>query len=315
MRALRHRKRAQQINAFNKSQAELARLTTSGRRPSLRGGHASQPARGSESQISTVVNSPSQTVESPISQQNDESDSQGLQSPGERSPGDNVEENVETLPPPLTLVGAAQTDPFNALPVSCTPKEYAFINHYISTLAHAMYRFSADGRLNPHRTFFVPAIQDPAAFHAILGISAAHMASLTFQRRSPEALAHTHQAIQMLNQRLSDPETRLSDGNLQTIVILTGMEDRFGSKRVARTHLDGARKLANLRGGFPAFKDSPMQAHLCWADFVHLEHEQEATIFEPIFTSAQQAAKAQFLSDARSELLQAMHNYQALAWR
>lgn len=129
MRALRHRKRAQQISAFNKSQAELARLTTSGRRPSLRSDQGSQTARSSEDPNSTIVNSPSRTLESPILQQNDDSDSQVLQSPSERSPDDDVEEEVKPLSPPLTLVGAARTDPFNALPISCTQKEYALINH------------------------------------------------------------------------------------------------------------------------------------------------------------------------------------------
>ena len=67
-------------------------------------------------------------------------------------------------------------------------------------------------------------MQDPAAFHAVLGISAAHMASLVQQRLSPEAVFHTLRAIQILDHRLSGGSASPSDGNLQTIIILTGME-------------------------------------------------------------------------------------------
>ncbi|KAL9113790.1 MAG: hypothetical protein Q9227_002235 [Pyrenula ochraceoflavens] len=150
-----------------------------------------------------------------------------------------------------------------------------------------MYKFHADGKFSPYPAYFTQAMQDPGSFHAILGLSAAHMASLIQQRLSLEAIHHTLRAIQLLDRRLSDISTSASDGNLLTILLLTGIEDRFGSYTSALTHVSGARRLITLRGGFRAFSSTPvLQAHLCWTDLIHLaSHPGGASIFEPFFLS------------------------------
>ena len=91
------------------------------------------------------------------------------------------------------------------------------------------------------------------------------------------------------------------------------MQDRFGSKAAARAHVEGARKIISLRGGFSAFRSNPgLQLHLCWTDLIHLTNH-EATIFEPVFAANEKTLQDRYHTDAQEELQMSVQNFQALA--
>lgn len=59
------------------------------------------------------------------------------------------------------------------------------------------------------------AIQDQAAFHMILSISAHHMCSVRGQEPSHEALWHKAKGMRLLNERLSDPVMGTSNDSIE----------------------------------------------------------------------------------------------------
>jgi hypothetical protein len=76
-------------------------------------------------------------------------------------------------------------------------------------------------------TTFAQAIDDPAAYHALLSYSAHHLATVRGESVSATGLMHKAEGIRLVNMRLSDPQKRMSDGTIQTIILLSHIEVRL----------------------------------------------------------------------------------------
>ena len=50
------------------------------------------------------------------------------------------------------------------------------------------------------------AIHDPTPLHTVLGFTLAHIAQCRGMKEPPLAIEHKHKAVQLMNERMSDPE-------------------------------------------------------------------------------------------------------------
>ena len=65
-------------------------------------------------------------------------------------------------------------------------------------------------------------------------------------------MTHKVRGAHIVNERLSDPATASSDGNIQATMDLASLEDRMGDRNNANLHANGVRQMINIRGGLPA---------------------------------------------------------------
>lgn len=81
--------------------------------------------------------------------------------------------------------------------------------------------------MTPHRDAFYPiALQDQASFHQMLAIHFQHLkqynpsALISEQYKKSESLLHHSKALQIVQQRLPDPEEATSDGTIGAIILM-----------------------------------------------------------------------------------------------
>jgi hypothetical protein len=79
--------------------------------------------------------------------------------------------------------------------------------------------------------WFRNALSDSACFHGTLFLSAAHKALLTGTEDSlpVECFQHKGEVIRIINERLSDPKRRVTDGTIAAIACLAAFEVSFFS--------------------------------------------------------------------------------------
>lgn len=88
-----------------------------------------------------------------------------------------------------------------------------------------MYRFKPNAKLTtPFRVWCSAVIEDPAFFYMMVAISGYHRAALLDLPAPPASVWHKIKAIQMVNERLSDPETSVVNANIQAAIWMRSME-------------------------------------------------------------------------------------------
>lgn len=76
---------------------------------------------------------------------------------------------------------------------------------------------------------------------------------------SRQVYKHLSKALQLLRERLSDEDnpSRLSDSTVMIITTLAAHSSRLGQYKTAYGHLQGIRKIVEMRGGMAAFRENP----------------------------------------------------------
>jgi hypothetical protein len=88
-----------------------------------------------------------------------------------------------------------------------------------------MYRFKPNAKMTaPFRVWCSAAIEDPASFHMMVAISGYHRAALLNLPAPPVSIWHKIKAVQIVNERLSDPETSVVNANIQAAIWMCSME-------------------------------------------------------------------------------------------
>jgi hypothetical protein len=68
---------------------------------------------------------------------------------------------------------------------------------------------------------------------------------------------HFYKLVRALNERLSDSAAAVSDSTVTTITSMVMVALCVHDLAAARTHLDGLRRIVQLRGGIEAFNHNP----------------------------------------------------------
>ena len=77
---------------------------------------------------------------------------------------------------------------------------------------------------------------------------------------NPAAMLHFHRGLRLLRERLlrEDDETKLSDSTISVVLKLTSAAHFDGDYRASKQHLEGLRRMVDLRGGIDAFKGNKL---------------------------------------------------------
>lgn len=122
------------------------------------------------------------------------------------------------------------------------------------------------------RTHFLSVVfSDPASLHAVILVSAAHLAKLHGdQSHSIDMLQLRGMAIQQVNRALMEHSSGGRATSDQLIVAVGKMatyELLFGQRETFHTHMTGLQRMVSLRGGLPALgMGGFVERMLLWID-------------------------------------------------
>ncbi|KAI1506013.1 hypothetical protein F5X99DRAFT_415672 [Biscogniauxia marginata] len=139
--------------------------------------------------------------------------------------------------------------------------------------------------MNPQGGWFESIQVDAAASHAFLAMVAAMHNSLAMWDDTSTFDFHRLQAIKYVNERLNlegkSCETPVSDGVIVAVSLLVNNESFTGSTAAAAAHMNGLKRMVDLRGGLAeGFKHSTMlQRAIAWADFSYATVASEPLMF------------------------------------
>ncbi len=140
-----------------------------------------------------------------------------------------------------TAIGICFMDPFDTCAVSLGPKESRYMAHYFQALS---WRFTM-----PKKTWLRYAIHDPGLLHGVLAIAAGHYSFSTTRGLSDDALYHHGKTINHVQNCLSDPVLRFSDGVIGAIGRMVICHLVFGNRQHFITHIKALQRSAEARGG------------------------------------------------------------------
>ncbi|KAL4887250.1 hypothetical protein BJY04DRAFT_212294 [Aspergillus karnatakaensis] len=93
------------------------------------------------------------------------------------------------------------------------------------------------------------ALSDPCLFHATLYAGSSHFDLQRGQGPSSITLFHQSEAIRLLNERLSDPNSAADDRTIVAVTPLAMFADLNGDQNAANIHKQGLWRLVQMRGG------------------------------------------------------------------
>ncbi|KUJ20986.1 uncharacterized protein LY89DRAFT_715284 [Mollisia scopiformis] len=165
------------------------------------------------------------------------------------------------LQPERHPFGSGVLDPFNTLPPSASSQT----QHLLYYADRGILSSRLMGQL---RTEWLSlATQDTALFHVALSHYAGNY-GLAHQQNDPvEALRFRMEAMRIVNERLADINSAMTDGTLGTVASLSSYEATNGTLSAIETHLRGLQRLVNLRGGLTQGSMNKYTRRLVlWAD-------------------------------------------------
>ncbi|MCJ1394402.1 hypothetical protein MMC18_007280, partial [Xylographa bjoerkii] len=109
--------------------------------------------------------------------------------------------------------------------------------------------------------WIAPLAVDPAYLHAKIFTSLYYFDVILPQRSSHESqrtLHHHHKALSLLRERIlyGNNDSQLSNNTVSVVLSLAGHAFWTGDLKSATNHMEGMRKIANLRGGLNIFRDN-----------------------------------------------------------
>jgi hypothetical protein len=133
----------------------------------------------------------------------------------------------------------------------------------LSHIAFQYYPLDLDLTSNPFVVSWWPlALADPALFHVSL-----QTASLDIDLRAQRGFANSEilmaDSVSLVRQKVTDSASALQDETLDAIITLAAIEYGKGNTDVSTLHVDGVKRLVQLRGGINAVKCvSPLTARM-----------------------------------------------------
>lgn len=122
--------------------------------------------------------------------------------------------------------------------------------------------------LDPEGAWFDFVKKDPAPLHAFLSSVATRHNLARELDNSTWIDYHRGQSIRIINQRLDEEgrSTTISDGVIAAVAIIANIESTNGCFEAANTHMNGLKRMVEIRGGLTAGFDHStlLQRVLTW---------------------------------------------------
>ncbi|CAG8052245.1 unnamed protein product [Penicillium olsonii] len=149
----------------------------------------------------------------------------------------------------------------------------------LNKIAFQYYPLDLSATSNPFLISWWPlALGDPALFHVSLQTACLDeelLARKGFQ--SSELLMAD--SVALLRRKVEDVSLAMQDGTMNSVITLATIEFGKGNVKIGRMHVDGVKKLVDLRGGINSVRQtSPLTARMVsWVSMLIMGHPQFET--------------------------------------
>ncbi|KAI0465556.1 hypothetical protein F4859DRAFT_507957 [Xylaria cf. heliscus] len=169
---------------------------------------------------------------------------------------------------------------------------------------------------------------DPAGLH-ITAFALEELISKVICRQTHSvnvaAMQHFQKGLKLLRERLlgDDTEIKISDSTMGVVLKLAGSAHFNGDYRSSKHHMDGLRRIVDLRGGLDVFKGTQLRQEMLRCDLgISLLNNSTPTFFQrpseplPDYPEALlRPSNEQIDSSDNVELVQSMNDDVATSWR
>ncbi|KAE9366220.1 hypothetical protein N431DRAFT_352569 [Stipitochalara longipes BDJ] len=156
-------------------------------------------------------------------------------------------------------------DPFESYPSTNLPRlrVQGLMHHFLSKIAFQYYPLDLNPSSNPFVTSWWPlALTDPALFHVTL-----QTASWDDELHARKGFAHSEllmkDSVSLLRHKIQDQSLAFQDATMNAVVTLAAIEHGKGNLQVSKVHIDGVKRMVDVRGGlFNVKQTSPLTARM-----------------------------------------------------
>ncbi|KAJ5545009.1 transcriptional regulator family: Fungal Specific TF [Penicillium sp. DV-2018c] len=181
----------------------------------------------------------------------------------------------------LTNYRFGSLDPFDSYPPTRLPREHVqrLIYGFLHKIAFQYYPLDLNATSNPFLVSWWPlALGDPALFHVSLQ-TACLDEELLAQKGFQTSELLMADSVALLRRKVGSTSLAVQDGTLNSIITLATIEFGKGNAKVGEMHVEGLKKLVDMRGGINAVRQtSPLTARMIsWVSMLIMGHPQFQT--------------------------------------
>ncbi|EXF73800.1 hypothetical protein CFIO01_05731 [Colletotrichum fioriniae PJ7] len=180
--------------------------------------------------------------------------------------------------PPLDGSGAltnyrfGSLDPFDSYPQTRLPRKQVqrLIHSFLHKIAFEYYPLDLNATSNPFLVSWWPlALGDPALFHVSLQ-TACLDEELLAQKGFQSSEILMADSVALLRRKVQDDSMAIQDGTMNSVITLAAIEFGKGNVQVSEMHIDGVKRLVNMRGGINSVRQtSPLTARMVsWVSMI-----------------------------------------------
>ncbi|KAJ5138760.1 transcriptional regulator family: Fungal Specific TF [Penicillium bovifimosum] len=181
----------------------------------------------------------------------------------------------------LTNYRFGALDPFDSYPQTRLPREHVqrLIYGFLHKIAFQYYPLDLNATSNPFLISWWPlALGDPALFHVSLQ-TACLDEELLAQKGFQTSELLMADSVALVRRKVESTSLAVQDGTLNSVITLATIEFGKGNLKVGEMHVEGLKKLVDMRGGINAVRQtSPLTARMIsWVSMLIMGHPQFKT--------------------------------------
>ncbi|CAI7631522.1 unnamed protein product [Penicillium glandicola] len=181
----------------------------------------------------------------------------------------------------LTNYRFGSLDPFDSYPQTRLPREHVqrLIYSFLHKIAFQYYPLDLNPTSNPFLISWWPlALGDPALFHVSLQ-TACLDEELLAQKGFQTSELLMADSVALLRCKVEYMSLAVQDGTMNSVITLATIEFGKGNVKVGEMHVNGLKKLVDMRGGINAVRQtSPLTARMIsWVSMLIMGHPQFET--------------------------------------
>ncbi|KAJ5972388.1 uncharacterized protein N7479_002306 [Penicillium vulpinum] len=181
----------------------------------------------------------------------------------------------------LTNYRFGSLDPFDSYPQTRLPRERVqrLIYSFLHKIAFQYYPLDLSATSNPFLISWWPlALGDPALFHVSLQ-TACLDEELLAQKGFQTSEILMADSVALLRRKVEYMSLAVQDGTMNSVITLATIEFGKGNIKVGEMHVNGLKKLVDMRGGINAVRQtSPLTARMVsWVSMLIMGHPQFQT--------------------------------------
>ncbi|KAK0707318.1 hypothetical protein B0H67DRAFT_602680 [Lasiosphaeris hirsuta] len=186
-----------------------------------------------------------------------------------------------TAVPEIMALRLGSLDPFDSYPQTRLRRDHVqrLIHSFLNKIAFQYYPLDLSAVSNPFLISWWPlALGDPALFHVSLQ-TACLDEELLAQKGFGTSELLMADSVALLRRRVEDATLAVQDATMNSVITLATIEFGKGNVEISKMHVDGVKRLVDMRGGINAVRQtSPLTARMVsWVSMLIMCRPQFST--------------------------------------